>query len=356
MAVGYERHAELRNRGLIFVISSVNSMKIKVLSIVAAFMVVQIHTSYGVGNVELLDRIYRVFILEGLYGFAVPFFFIVSGFFFMKRYDGSWRWWMNAVKKRIQSLIAPYFLWVILFIVLTRFLVGNFDIRILSDFGIATVTPANGSMWYVKVLFFMCVLAPVFIPFLKFLKRHQIYAIISYAVGALMLGVQLPGFKTYWRAAFYFTLGIGIYFGVFNYVISILHRISRWRMGLFLLWGAILCLRFSSLQACKTFWLYIPLLTVPAIWVASAFVKGLIQFQISPGFVEVCGLSFFVYCSHEIFIRLIYRFMHLSGLQLGAVSGALLTGTIVFVLCCSVGIFLKRLVPKLFIPLTGGRG
>ena len=107
-------------------ISQYNSLKIKVLSLVAALMVVQIPSCYGVGMSSLGGKLYKIFMVEGVYGFAVPFFFIVSGYFFMNRYDGSMRWWINGISKRAKSLLLPYVVWVILYICIVRFSFGDF--------------------------------------------------------------------------------------------------------------------------------------------------------------------------------------------------------------------------------------
>ena len=333
-------------------ISIKNSRKIKILSLFAAFLVVQIHTCYGVGTVAGLDRVYRIFFLEGLYGFAVPFFFIVSGFFFMNRFDDTWRWWLHGIRKRLHSLLLPYVVWVLLFIMFTRFLLGRFEINFLTDFGITTVTPANGSMWYVKVLFVMCVLVPVFMPLLKFMKKHQRIVPVVYILGALMLGLPIPGFKTYWRAVFYFTLGMGIYFGIFDYTIRQLHKIRKWRLSIILLWMMILTLRFFCLPGFSTFWLYVPLLAVPSIWILYDVISRLTRVEISPSVIKICDLSFFVYCSHEIVIR----FINLCPALQCSVCHAFITGIITFLLCCIIGICLRCYMTKLFIFLSGGRG
>lgn len=212
-------------------ISQYNSSKIKALSLVAAFMVVQIHSCYGVGMSRLWGKLYKIFMVEGIYGFAVPFFFIVSGYFFMNRYDGSARWWIDGIYKRIRSLILPYFVWVILYICIVRFLFGDFRMKPLLDFGIITVTPANGSMWYVKVLFFMCIGSPLLIASMEWLRKCSSMVLWAFLLGGLMLGLPIPGFKTYWRAAFYFCIGIGISMGIFDKIA--INRVVHGGGGLF---------------------------------------------------------------------------------------------------------------------------
>ena len=344
-------------------ISVANSRKIKVLSFLSAFWVVQIHSCYGVGNSTFIDKAYCILALEGLYGFAVPFFFIVSGFFFMNRYDASWRWWLNGVQKRVVSLLFPYVFWVALFIVSTRFVFGRFDVNPLTDFGLTTVTPANGAMWYVKVLFFMCLLVPVFIPLLMFLKRHHTLTPFAFMIGAIMLGVPFPGVKTYWRAMFYFTVGIGIALGVFDFIIRQLYRFLEYRYVVIVAWIIVLCIRLFHFQLgykCESFWLYVPLLAVPSIWIMYDWVRErcswLKNAENSPLFMSVCELSFFVYCSHEIILRLMNHVPLIKCIDKSMVVGAVLSGCFAFIMCCILGMFLKRFLTKVYAFITGGRG
>ena len=49
---------------------------------------------------------------------AVPLFFIISGyFFFTKIHAWDWNIWFDKINKRFKTLLLPYFLWIILFIV-----------------------------------------------------------------------------------------------------------------------------------------------------------------------------------------------------------------------------------------------
>ena len=80
-----------------------------------AVLVVLIHsymTGVGLVGKLLYDVITRV---------AVPTFFLISGFLFYKRLE-QWKWdvWKIKVKKRVWTLVVPYFVWISLRVVWDR--------------------------------------------------------------------------------------------------------------------------------------------------------------------------------------------------------------------------------------------
>lgn len=107
------------------------------------------------------------------------------------------------------------------------------------------------------------------------------------------------------------------------------------------------------------FWLYIPLVTVPLVWIAYDWV---IKMPVIDKMMQklcmarVCELSFFIYCSHGILLNLMER-VHLFRVVNNAspVLYALLSGGIGFGVCCVVGLILRRYIPNTYLFLTGGR-
>ena len=223
------------------------------------------------------------------------------------------------------------------------------------------MTHANGSMWYVKVLFLMCVVSPLFISGMQWLRRHQRMVSLVFLFGALMLGMPFPGFKTYWRAAFYFCVGIGIRMGIFDKLVAnvVVHkgRVLLWAV----LWGTAVIARFAtSLYGLNApqFWLYAPLVTVPVIWVAYDWVikMPVIAKMIQKvSLARVCELSFFIYCAHEILLNLIGRVPLLSVVNSSPLLFALLSGGLAFGACCVFGLLFRRYLPNAYLFLTGGR-
>ena len=92
--------------------SDVVSRKIRILSFLATISVVIIHTNALEGNQEMPSAWWIGNLIGYAQRWAVPSFFVVSGFFihrtFTYRYEFSF---LRFLKKRIETLLVPYLIW-----------------------------------------------------------------------------------------------------------------------------------------------------------------------------------------------------------------------------------------------------
>lgn len=109
-----------------------NSETISLIRFPLAVMVVFIHSfgtpleleswpaSLADGSLEDIYNIFRVAFSRVLCHCAVPIFYLLSGWlFFQKLQEWHWHVWKRKVRNRIHSLVIPYFVWIILFIIWT---------------------------------------------------------------------------------------------------------------------------------------------------------------------------------------------------------------------------------------------
>ncbi len=166
-------------------VSETLSRKISVLSFVAMASVVICHHSI-VGNVVQLtfgNLVVQSFV-HGLALFAVPFFFVMSGFWFAHgayvQGESEWRGVGKLWGKKVRMLLVPYLLWGFLGAILlvpiglfsihvqgeayvrTFLGVGGFWKSVDAVFGVARLAPiSNGALWYVRVLLMFFLFAPL---------------------------------------------------------------------------------------------------------------------------------------------------------------------------------------------------
>ena len=166
-------------------VDKVLSRKVTALSFVAMVCVVMIH-SHAIGTHEN-PKPWCVFVqallMRTATDWAVPFFFVVSGFFFaaLNLEKLSISWYGKLLGKKLRTLLVPYVLWTLIGTVFSMSLVvvnnhimhhGLFERtfmaadgfwgRIDSLFGVTRGGPSgNLALWYVRSLLMLFALSPL---------------------------------------------------------------------------------------------------------------------------------------------------------------------------------------------------
>lgn len=173
-----------------------NSRKIARLSFVAAMLVVAIHNTYRINDFDALPSAFAWAQLAVHYGVtrvAVPFFFIVSGYFLFRDYDTSIAWWGGKLKKRAVTLGLPYLTWIVL---------GALEIALinavkahpqefffwddwswwLEAVGITGGPLAMSNFWFVRILIMAVLIAPVLGFATKTLGAVAVWSVFAFGV------------------------------------------------------------------------------------------------------------------------------------------------------------------------------
>ena len=132
----------------------------------------------------------QMFISEGICRIAVPLFFVLSGYFFYRTFDGSLTNYGIKLKRRLHTLLIPYIFWgavVFFFFAYATHLPGLkafFTTRNSGVFSLKEmwngiiVSPYNSPLWYVKYLLVFSALAIVLYPLYK--KFHLLVIGIAF--------------------------------------------------------------------------------------------------------------------------------------------------------------------------------
>lgn len=351
--------------------SEYTSGKIRVLSFLAMVTVVSIHSGPFSLMTDLSSATLR---MAGWIGdaqrWAVPFFFLVSGFFF-SRYLQTHEDFRYAqfMRGKWRGLILPYLLWgavygtvvsVPLAMIVNH---GHGDpllkgtviaaggvVRVIDRMvGVFCTAPANGALWYVRMLIIFFVLAPVW----RFVQRR---CPALFWVGlplAIVYGVS--GMNPN-QIAVIGGLPVQVTFGAVGFLLlgmcCAVHRVDEWRSS-WIAAGSALVLAFVF-KHCAA-WTYL----APTCW-AVAFWS---LYDLMPKFLPknlpgIFSLSFWIYCMHHSLCGYVGAGLRMVLGKSGDVSCWIqffAIPLIVVLIGFSVACFVSRVCPRVFATLNGGR-
>lgn len=219
------------------------SQKIKNMSIICALLVVAIHVTWPYDGGPSFTWFIHHVVQEGVAKIAVPFFFVVSGFFLSLHMDEE-GWFDGEVCKRLHSLVVPFFVWIIIATIFVAPMQIVLDIIAHRPFGflphfsngrwVATLGldprcgPSYcGVLWYVRCLFCFVLIAPVFKWLV--LKGGVVWLVCAFLVS--FLHMTLSPFPPFLQKSleFGFSLSGVFYFSLGIYIgLSKAPRCPRW--------------------------------------------------------------------------------------------------------------------------------
>lgn len=230
--------------------------------------VAQLHAS-GLTGLAVYDYI-RLFFSVVIARSAVPVFFIISGYLlFLKVEDYSKTVYMDKLRKRLYTLVVPYFSWIILFILWTlMFMVGGILLHGKPWIRIIDYLHENGCLhmfwdssvwgkrftwlgvethnsgpvllpfWYMRDLIIMVVLSPVIYWLIN--KTKIIFLILLLAIYVFDIRVSWMSGTFTWASLFF---SLGSYFAINKKDFSDV----LWK------WKKVICAVAVGLMVCQTY-------------------------------------------------------------------------------------------------------
>ena len=306
---------------------------------------------------------------EGFARLAVPYFFVVSGFFLARHFDEK-GWWKREIGKRWRSLGVPYVVWsliaLIAIIVLSLILATTsqgpdgqpMPGRQFRDwlaafrlnrwgivFGLDLLAlPLLVPLWYIRCLFILVVSSPVLLRCMAGFKRS--WLVVSFL--SLLLSGYLPAgpwealLVRAFRGLFYFSVGIALQ----------TTRIPALPRGLAVFSGIVgLALMGTKIAAAARGWSLeygVHCLSLPFLL---CFLWSIVPSAKWPDWLTSCSFPFFV--MHWLAIRFIEPPVLHFGMVGVCVGIAEWAGSIV--LACIATLCIRRQAPKMARVLFGGR-
>ena len=350
-------------------ITSEVSGKIKLLRLPLIIGIVTVH-SY-INPVGYADRFFQTFIASTWGGSCVVFLFILSGFLFFRNFNLSLNSYLEKLKSRFWTLVVPYLFWnlalaAMIVIVLnipatSSFVQGQYK-KYVEDYSFANFIdcftgyisgyPIAFHFWYVRDLIVMVILSPVFL----LVARKIPYLGLALLAAPWLLKLELGFINIQWLGPLFFYLGCLI--AVQKLDLTWLNRRKSLIIGIYLAMAVVLAIMQTSeiksfpqhLFECST-----RVVGTMAIWCASDLITGKLQ--------KVClnlsGLAFFVYASHEPTVTVLKEILERLSKTPNSITVMvhyLLILTIATLLTLAAGSFLQRYTPKFFQVITGARG
>ena len=354
-----------------------DSEKIKAICFLCALMVVAIHCTaipkdWWNGTLDMPKWIVALQTLgtDTVARLAVPWFFVISGFFLVKNLSVSqdlgfsamireiFSWWRKSVGKRLLTLGVPYLLWNLIYYIF-KLATGKYGfdmmhcIAQLTGYDLYDV-PACGQFWYVRCVLVYVVFSPVFI--VLFGRSHIGFAVIAALLACWFAGVWFPiPYMQLTDVQYILFFGTGIYLGMRkDFGVPMKRMVCSVVACLFfvsvlgVLYGAVT--RDAHLAGMST---KIMIATgLPVLWAAGGRIVALTE-----RWKHLYGLAFFVYAMHVIFVSMTYKItVKMMSPVMYQSMGYLLKIAVGIMGSLIVGRILARFAPKALNVLCGGRG
>lgn len=197
------------------------SNKIANMSFVCAVLIVIMHV-WPVCEGDAIISFVRKWVCQGVADIAVPVFFVISGFFLGLHLEDE-HWYSRAVRKRVWTLVIPFYalnlLWFpikygVHYVAVRWFGAGaadpTMDFTWMNFLLSTSILPWGWNVvlgtWYIKALFFLVLISPVFVWIVK-KGRLQALGLILVLLSLWTIQMQLlPEGESYFRKKMLFEL------------------------------------------------------------------------------------------------------------------------------------------------------
>lgn len=364
------------------------SKKIKFLSFFAMIGVVYCH-AYNYFDRFLQSRtvlseganpgaMLQFFISNGLVRFAVPLFFIFSGYLFFVHFEFTWKGYLQKVLKRVRTLVVPFLIWTALagtflymvyrFVGLERYSIVYEKVGTMLENGVwiwLLNSPAF-QLWYLADLFKLVIVSPIIY---WLVKKCKLIPVVLFGI----LWVLEWSFLINYEGLFFFTLGA--YLAVNKVQLSGMVSLQDTMLDkekyksvtkvITILWVAgCFCYALCSGTMGKAAYVSYLLLALYKINVITGLASMWRLYDINAGKWQdkkwvkaIVSCTVIVFVVHEPLQHLLTDVLLEKMTFNGAHTLIYFVLPIVMILSCAgLGILLKKVCPKVYGVLTGGRG
>ncbi|UZO81454.1 acyltransferase [Aquimarina sp. ERC-38] len=350
------------------------STKIEAISFLLIVMIVYLH-SYSIEikyktESEKLERGYNLFIQEfisnGLCRVALPIFFMISGYLLfinLRRFDFDI--YHYKVKKRLRTILLPYFLWslygILLYLGLQSipFAANFFTNQPIVEYSkedflyTLLINPISYPIWFLRDLFILVIIAPV----LYYLLKYYGLKIIILLLLTWVFEIDLIIVK--FKSLPFFAIGMWLAISEPNYL---LRNLSKKSWLFTLSWILLLYIKTTVfyyrgnediLLLIHKVSVIIGIISLWSLFDMLFLNRNIVSSRIYPLF----KFAFFIFVFHEPILTIIKKGLYfiLGYSQLKALMIYFIAPILTIIICLIVAVGLKKLSPKFYKILTGNR-
>lgn len=298
----------------------------------------------------------REVVSQGVARIAVPLFFAISGYLFFLGFSGEWTEFIRKWKSRSQSLLVPYLAWEILNYGKLWISEGRMPYHasiwagIDAVLGLTAKTPLVYHLWFIRDLIFYVLLAPL----IYLLAKRLPWVGVSVCFAVYLLSTSMDFSRPNPEGVCYFFLGAVL--GLRNWQGLVVDAKRYLWIGIWLV-----LLLVDSLDTGHIWSDYLHKISLMAGCLALLALSGMLE--ATGGYwqkklVVLSGVSFFLYLTHEPFLRII-RFYRYSILPHGGDSGAyvlyVVPALMTIMFLTTIYFWVVRPIPLLHRLFAGGR-
>lgn len=336
-------------------LSVYHSDKIRVISFLMIVLVFYVHSYYQEAEqFEVAHRLESI-IDFGLSSIAVPMFFCISGFLFFFNIE-TLKDIINKQKKRVKTLVVPYFLWNVLVLLLfvglklipfsARF-VNTDVISLLQSHNpilIANavfIAPIGFHLWFLRDLIVFIAVSPVLFFLIK--KTSWLFIILLYPL------------------CIRFNMIHGLLFFCLGGIVSLRYSLDAVDRLLQNKWLLVLALCFFVFYVVSVSFHFFPHYLKPFAIFSGLLVTwrlfDIVHCLYNLATKQIVRFTFFIYCFHEPFFEVIKKggVMLLGESDLSYCILYLVNPIIAIIIIYTIGIGFKRFLPTVYRVLTGAR-
>ncbi|MDD3320482.1 MAG: acyltransferase family protein [Paludibacter sp.] len=346
------------------------SDKIKILSFVLIIIVLYIHSGFHADELEGMQL--NTFIQDLISGkigrMAVPLFFMISGYLFFLKTDKGIVSILTKINKRIRTLLLPYIygcLFFVLFFVVLHFVPGA------SKYMNGDVFPIfnNSVLSIIKNVFWMSDGGNSPLAFqLWFLRDLILIVSITPLLYYLFLRFKWWSLVLFFPLTYLAVIPASILTSLFWFSVGSILAISKTNIDFKpTIWGIIVLIFYILLSvyeqiyggdAFSHFQVLITLIGCIGVWISyDAIVPRSFSLEKHNIFRITCSFTFFIYLFHEPSLNVVRKIIVIIiGKSSAGYLISYLLSPFVFILCMVlVGSLIKKIVPKIYSNLVGGR-